>query len=77
MTTKKAIRNITQDGDARVWFKIVLDDQELGEQLHIHLRFTGQDFINGSPPEVMDVDFYIPINQVPIELQETMGLIEY
>ena len=74
MGSKKATSNITKDGTAKVWFKIVLDDNDLGEQLHIHLRFTGQDFIANSPPELLDVDFYIPLQNVPFDFQVTMGL---
>ena len=75
MKSKKAIRNITDDGKATVWIKAIRDIEELGDQLHIHLRVTGCDFWEGTEPETVDVDFYIPLGKVPIGILRSLGMV--
>lgn len=65
MDSRRAVRNVTNDKKAQVWIKVIHDIEELGTQLHIHLRLVGCDFWATGEPETIDVDFYINEEDLP------------
>lgn len=73
MDSKYAIRNVTNDGKAQVWIKVIDDNVELGTQLHIHLRLFGCDFWATGELELIDVDFYINKDDLPKALLRALG----